>query len=125
MHASGGVVAVDTEATGDVSQQCLLVRLEITPIDNTMVQAFSFLGRFRMAVKNEDDRQDKGAEGKLQGYQTGPKNQEEQLAGLWTDQGCSSVHDYWPAELPAYKPVVGSTDSGWRETGRVTAKYTG
>ena len=43
----------------------LLVRLEITPIDNTMVQAFSFLGRFRMAVKNEDDRQDKGTEGKL------------------------------------------------------------
>ena len=43
----------------------LLVRLEITPIDNTMVQAFSSLGRFRMAVKNEDDRQDKGTEGKL------------------------------------------------------------
>ena len=61
------------------------MRLEITPIDNTLVQAFSFLGSFRVAVKNEDDRQDKGTEGKLLGYQTGQKNQEEQLAGLWTE----------------------------------------
>ena len=77
------------------------MRLGIPSIGDSIVQAFSFLDYFRMAVRDEDDRHDKGRS-KNYGY-------------------IRQVRRTRRRSRLVSGPVVGSTDSGWREAGCVRA----